>query len=73
MFVGSNMHTMMQSWEGGDGPCLPHGLSVMNTYTEMTTRSKWVAVVVKNLTATLITIAKGIKVTQVVAQMWCPR
>ena len=33
----------------------------------MTTRRKPVAVVVKNMTATPITIAKGIKVTQVVA------
>ena len=49
IFLGSNMHMMMQILEGGDGPCLPHSLSVMNTYTEMTTRSKWVAVVVKNL------------------------
>ena len=38
----------------------------MNTYTELTTRCKWVAVVVKNLTPALITITKGIKVTQVV-------
>ena len=67
MFLGSNMHMMTQALEGGGGPCLPHGLSIMNTYTEMTTGSKWVAVMVKNLTATLITIAKGVKVTQVVA------
>ena len=60
------MHIMMQSLEGFDG-CLPHSMSVMNTYTEMTTGSKRVAVVVKNLTATLITIVKGIKVTQVVS------
>ena len=39
----------------------------MNTYTKMTTGIKQVALVVKNLTATLITIAKGIKVIQVVA------
>ena len=49
------------------GPCLPHGLSVINTYTKMTTGSKQLAVVVKNLTATPITIAKGIKVIQVVS------
>ena len=61
------MHMMMQTLEWADGPSLPHGLSVMNTYTEMTTRSKWVAVVVKNLTAAPITIAKGVKVTQLVA------
>ena len=56
-----------RSWKGVMDPILPHGLSVTNTYTEMTTGSKWVAVVVKNLTATLITITKGVKVTQVVA------
>ena len=53
--------------EGGDGPHLPHGLIVMNTYTKVTAGSKWVAVVVKNLMAIPITIAKGIKVVQLVA------
>ena len=60
------MHMMTQTLEGGDGPCFPHGLSVMNTYTEMTTRNNHI-VVLKNLTATLITIAKGVNVSQVVA------
>ena len=67
------MHMVMQILEGGDEPCLPYGLSVMNTYTKMTTGSKRVAVVVKNLIATLITIAKGIKVTQVVATNAVPQ
>ena len=58
---------MMQALKEDDGPCLSHSLSVMNTYTKLTTRSKPVAVVVKNLMATPITIAKGIKVAQVVA------
>ena len=40
MFLGSSMHVMMQTLEEEDGSCLPHGMSVMNTYTEMTTRSK---------------------------------
>ena len=71
IFLGSNMH-MMQTPKGSDGCCLPHGLSVMNTYTEMTTGSKWVAVMVKNLTATQITIVKGIKVAQVVAMNVVP-
>ena len=35
MFLGSNMHMMMQTLEGGDGPCLSNSLSIMNTYTEM--------------------------------------
>ena len=67
MLLDNNMHVMVQTLRGGDGLCFPHSLSIMNTYTELTTRSKWVAVVVKNLTATPITLTKGIKVTQVVA------
>ena len=67
MFLAINMHVMTQTLEEGDGPCLPHGLSIMNTYTEMATGSKQVVVVVKNLTATLITITKGFKIAQVVA------
>ena len=61
------MHVMTQSLKGGDGPHLPHGLSVVNMYTEVISRSKWVAVVVKNLMAIPITIVKGVKVTQAVA------
>ena len=38
MSLGSNMHVMMQSLEEEEGCCLPHGWSVMNLYTEMTTR-----------------------------------
>ena len=45
----------------------------MNTYTEMTTGSKQVAVMVKNLTASPIPIAKGIKVVQVVATNAVPQ
>ena len=67
MFLGSNMHMMMQALEEGDGSHLPHRLSIMNTYTEMATGSRWVAVVVKNLTAAPITITKGVKITQVIA------
>ena len=40
IFLDSNMYMMTQTLEGGDGPCLTHGFSVMNTYTKMTTRSK---------------------------------
>ena len=40
IFLGSNMHVMMQALQGGDGSCLARGLSVMNPYIEMTTRSK---------------------------------
>ena len=49
MFLGSNKHLMMQTLEDGDRPHLPPGLSVMNIYTEMTTGSKHIVVVVKNL------------------------
>ena len=66
MLLGNSMHVMTQAQKGGDGPHLPHGLSVVNMYTKMISGSKQVAVVVKNLMAILITIAKGIKVTQVV-------
>ena len=73
IFLGGNMHVMTQTLEGGDGPCLPHSLSVMNIYTEMTTRAMCVVVMVKNLTAALITIAKDIKVAQVVAANVVPQ
>ena len=58
------MHVMIQSLKGGDGTNVPHSLSIVNTYTKVISGSKKVAVVVKNLMAVLITIAKGIKVTQ---------
>ena len=41
-------------------------VSVVNTYTEVTTGSKCVAIVIKNQTAALITITKGVKIAQVV-------
>ena len=40
MVLGNNMHMMMQALEEGDGSHLSHGLSIMNTYTEMATGSK---------------------------------
>ena len=40
MFLGNNMHVMTQSLKGGDGSHLPHGLSVVNTYTKVISRSK---------------------------------
>ena len=57
MLLGNNMHVMMQSLKWGDGPHLPHSLSVLHTYTKVTTGRKQVAVIVKNLMAILITIA----------------
>ena len=67
LLLENNMHVMTQSLKGGDQPHLPPCLSVVNTYTEVISGSKWVTVVVKNLMAASITIAKGIKVPQVVA------
>ena len=61
------MYRMTQAPEKGEKPCLPHGLCVANTYTEMTTGSKHVAIVIKNQMAVLITISKGFKITWVVA------
>ena len=61
------MYVMNQDLEEGNGSHLPHGLNILNTYTEMTTGSKWVTVMVKDLTAALITIARGVKITQIIA------
>ena len=57
------MHAMTQSWKRDDGPRFPHSWSVVNKYTEVTSGSKQVAVVVKNLMTIPITIAKGVKIT----------
>ena len=73
MFLGSNMQMMTQTLEEGCGSHLPHGLSIMNTYTEMATGSNQVAVVVKNLTNTPITIAKGVKIAQLIAANAIPQ
>ena len=67
MLWGNNMHIMTQSLKRGDGPHLPHGLSVANMYTKVISRSRWVAVVVQNLLVIPVTITKGVKVTQVIA------
>ena len=67
MCLGSNMHVMMQDLEEGNGSPLPHGLSILNTCTKMTTGNKWLVVIVKNLTTVLITIATEIKIAQVEA------
>ena len=40
MLLGNNVHLMMQTQKGGDGPWLSHRLSVINTYTEVTTGSR---------------------------------
>ena len=58
---------MTQAPERVEEPCLPHSLNVVNTYTEMTTWSGPVTVVIKNQTAVPINIGKGIEVAQLVA------
>ena len=73
MFLGSSMHVMMQALEEGTCSHLPHWLSVINTYTEMATGSKRVAVMVKNLTTAPITIAKGVMIAQVTAANAIPQ
>ena len=68
MLLRNNMHVITQSLREGNGPHLPHTLSVVNTYTKVISGSKQVAVVVKNVTAILMTtIAKDVKVAQVMA------
>ena len=67
------MYVMTQSLKGGDGPHLSHGLSVVNTYTEVISGSRWVAVVVKNLMATPITMTKNIKVAHIVVVNTVPQ
>ena len=37
---GNNMYVMTQTLKGGDAPHLPHGLSVVNTYTKVISGSK---------------------------------
>ena len=61
------MRVMSQSLKGDDRPHLPHGLNGVNMYTKVISGRKQVVVLVKNLMAASITIAKGIKVAQVVA------
>ena len=40
MHWGNNMHVMTQALKGGNGPHFPHGLSVVNKYTKVISRSK---------------------------------
>ena len=67
VLLGSNMYVITQAPEKSEEPCLPHSLGMVNTYTEMTTRSWCVAIVIKNQTTALIIVGKGVKITQVVA------
>ena len=66
MFMGCNLHVMMHALCEGD-KLLSHGHAVHHTYTEMMSGSKSVAVVVRNLTATPITLKKNMPLARVVA------
>ena len=66
------MYIMTQAPEKGEEPCLPHGLRMVNTYTEMTTESRHIALVIKNQTAAPLIIGKNVKVTWVAAANWVP-
>ena len=66
VLLGNNMYVMTQAPEKGEEPCLPHGLSMVNTHTEMTTGNRCVTVMIKNQTAALIIIGNGIRVAWVV-------
>ena len=72
VLLGNNMYVMTQATEKGKEPCLPHGLSMVNTYMEVTIGSRHVAIVIKNQTAVPIIISKGVKVTWVVAANGVP-
>ena len=40
LFLGNNIHVMTQSLKGGDGPHLPHCLSVVNMYIKVISGKK---------------------------------
>ena len=40
LLQGNNMHVLTQYLKGGDGPHLPHGLSIVNTYTKVISGNK---------------------------------
>ena len=61
------MHVITQSLKGGDEPHFPHGLIAVNSYSKVASGSKQVGLVVENLMAIPFTIAKGVKITQVVS------
>ena len=67
VLLGNNMYVITQAPEKGKEPCVSHGLSMANTYTEMATQSRCVTIVIKNQIAVPTIISKGIKVTQMVA------
>ena len=65
VLLDNNMYIMTQAPEKGEEPCLPHGLSMVNAYTEIATGSRHVTIVIKNQTGSLIIIDTVVKVTWV--------
>ena len=72
VLLGNNMYLITQAPEKGEEHHLPHGLIVVNTYTNMTTGSRHVAIMIKNQTAVPFIIGKAVKVTWVVAAKSIP-
>ena len=72
LLLGNNMHVMIQSLRVADGPHLPPGLSVVNTYTKVISGSKQVVVVVKNLMATPSLLPRVSKSPKWLLQMLYP-
>ena len=70
-YVGECINVMVQALWTQDGS-LPQGLTVQNTYTELSKGSKKAAVVVWNNTAYLQTLQKKSPVARVVAELPVP-
>ena len=64
--MGYNLHVMMHALCEGD-KYLPHGLAVQNMYTKIMTGSESIVVVVRDLTATPVTLKKNTPMARVVA------
>ena len=67
MMMGHQLNVMMQASYPDDKVDLPNGLYVMRTYTELKDGSQSVSVVLRNLTAQPIHLARGRVVGRVVA------
>ena len=67
MMMGHRLNVMMQAPYSDDKADLPNGLYVMRTYTELKDGSQSVSVVLRNLTARPIHLARGWVIGQVAA------
>ena len=70
-FTGVRLNVMTHTLCAGEGP-LPPGLMIQNTYTEMCSGSKNVAILVRNSMVHSQTPKKKIQVARVVAANWVP-